>query len=175
MIKYKEWFDTIKQAIKQKYKINNPEFFVDGIKLEDNELETWLKKYIDPGLLWMKYKKLEKNQFELKPFLPDPDDKVSMQLIDRFLSSLPYTQKTKWYKINYIEDYDNELIEGDSWYDLDEIRIELRYLSRIGKSKITQFKKPTETENEIVYHLFVEQDSLQNMLDDGYLVLEQLL
>jgi len=64
------------------------------------------------------------------------------------------------------------LIEGQSFYDTEEVRIELRFLFRVGKSKISFFKEPTETENEIVYHLFVEQDSLENMLKTGYLKLE---
>jgi len=166
------WLEAIKKDIKQKYNISDPEFLVDEEKLEQQAFEEWLKKYINPRWYWMKYTIIKDNAFELKPFSPDPDDIISRKLIDEYLASLPKSNKTTWYTVTYVDDDENETIEGDSWYDEKEIKTELLFLFRIGKSKISFLKNPTETKTEIVYNLFIEKDSLENMLKSGYLKLE---
>jgi hypothetical protein len=166
-----EWFNAIKKNIYTKYNIEKPEFLIDDEKLNEIELDKWLSKYITPPIYWMKYKKLQDNQFELKPFSPDPDDNISTSIIKEYLSNLSTDKKT-WYTVNYNDAYENILIEGDSWYDNSEIETELLYLCRIGQSKISSHKDPTKNDKAIVYHLFIEQDSIEKMLNTEYLKLE---
>jgi hypothetical protein len=176
-----EWIDALHWEIKQNKKIDNPIFFIDDKKIDQASLEQILKEPDILSIYWVRYKHLDDNKFELKLFAPDPSDNISMSLINNFLISLPKTEKKKWFTVSYIEenffDFKTEslreqLIECDSFYDEEEVKIELRFLFRLGKSKISFFKEPTETENEIVYYLFVEQDSIENMLKTGYLKLE---
>ena len=101
------------EEIKNKYKVENPVFIFNFKVLDDSEVEKWFNDYAGDYSLWGKYKYLEENKFELKPFSPDPDDSISMFLISNFLGSFPKTNKKKWFAINYVKedffDYDTTI------------------------------------------------------------------
>ncbi len=183
MISHSEWFNAIKQDIKNNYKIKDPEFFVDGIVLSFDRLEKWIEKVAIPPDLWVKYRWLKENSFELKPFTPDPPDEISYKIMNDLFEILPQDKLSNYFTAtkfvnNLIETLETNvpivesMVPGDKPYNQKEIVIELRSLLRRGYSKIIFEKDTTREEDKIVYHLRVEQDSLENMLKSGYLVLE---
>ena len=161
MITPTQWFDAIKKEIKEKYNITNPKFLVDELELPKDEFDQWLNKMVSLPHLWVQYIYLLDNIFELKPFSPYLEDKKCYEIIDNFLSTLETT-----------EDQHEFILESDTTYSQKLIRIELRFLLRKGLSKIIFSKEPTKLDDKIIYHLSVEQDTLQNMLKTGYLQLE---
>jgi len=175
-----KWFKAITTDIKNKYNIDNPKFCIDGIFLEENEFEKWKKEFIIPPFLWVQYKHIENNIFELKPYSPWPSDDVSMKIINSFLENLVKEKHAKYFCINkYYEVYrpENEYINepGETIYTLSEAKIELKSLFRRGFSKIELVKETavdTGEREEKVYHLRVLQDSIESMLKNKYLELE---
>lgn len=155
MITYKEWLEAIKLDIYKKYNIKTPRiFFHDGDRSLVDEKTIFL---------WLKYKQFD-GAFIVKPIAPDPEDVVSLQLIDDYLKTLGSAKK-----IFTIAAVGKEA--GTGLYDECEIKKELRYLFRQGMSKITVSNK--EIMNDItIFHLIIEQDTLQNMLNNNYLILE---
>jgi hypothetical protein len=174
-----DWFQAIKTDIKNKHGIGNPKFCIDNKKLSDAEFDAWLKRFVSPPSLWIKYIKKENDFFELKPFRPDPKDEISNKLIEDFLKDLSIDNQTYFTLNKYIVDAEDDenmfgfykSKPGETFYNLAEIKVELRYLLRRGYSKIS-LKEKTKLDNKIIYHLHIEQDSLENMLKTGYLQLE---
>jgi len=179
-ISYSEWFKAITTDIKNKYKINNTKFCIDGIFLEENEFEKWKKEFMIPPFFWVQYKHVKNNIFELKPYSPWPSDEVSMNIINVFLEGLVKEKQAKYFCINkYYEVYrpEHEYIDepGETIYTLSEAKVELRSLFRRGFSKMELIKETTVDtgeREEKVYHLHVLQDSIENMLKRGYLELK---
>lgn len=66
------------------------------------------------------------------------------------------------------------VIVGDSFYSDDEVRVELLYLFRIGKSKISFNRAPffDQETKKLVHSLLVEEDTLENLTKSGLLKLE---
>ena len=184
MVQHTDWLNAIKQSILKKYNNVNPKFYVDETMLQDNPFNVWLKSIVLPPYLWLKYIKIDSDTFELKPFCPDPDDKISMKFINNFLDTINYEENKTYFTVNkytevYIEnknkqfgDYVVKDLPGETYYTKSEVTIELRYLLRKGYSKIILEKTSTLGDGKIIYHLHVGQDSLENMLDSGYLQLE---
>jgi len=179
---YKQWFQAIKDDIKNKYYLTHPDFMVDGEVLDEEALEKWLKEVVIPPYFWLHYKKCDKERFELKSIRPFPEDKIVMKLINDFLSALDHEGRKSFFTINKLvaKEVEPGLLEevyapGTTIYTLPEIKIEMRFLFRRGHSKITFAKEPTIKDDEVIYHLNVEQDSLQNMIKSGYLKLEYSL
>ena len=171
MIHYSEWVNAIKKDIFKKYNIKNIDFFVNEKKIENKALEQWLKKFALHPDFHVKYKHLKNNLFELKQFSSNPPDKISNQIISEYLKKIPFSNKKTLFLLTHPGDERNTVL-GDSLYNKNEIKRELLYLFRIGFSKISSYKDPTETPNEIIYHLLSSQESLENMLQSGYLKLE---
>ena len=171
MISPHDWLEAIKEDIRKKYSVGSPEFLVDGMSLDKKTFDEWLKKYVESPYHWIQYKHIKDDIFELKPFAPYPDEKVSKKIIDAYLQALSKTEKENGYMVTYIDEEAVEIV-GDSIYDEEEIKTELLYLFRLGWSKISFYKEPEEKDNKIRYHFFVEEDSLENMLKTGYLRLE---
>ena len=178
------WLNQIKIDIKNKHGNVKPDFYVDECILWKITFDEFLKAMDSAYQLWLKYKKIDKNLFELKPGSPDPEDKMSTHIIDKFLEQIDYVEGQTYFTVNK---YFKEFIEGEKkftgyfvWRDLPgetyytkgEIRIELRYLLRQGYSKI-ELKDTTKLDDgKLIYHLHVDVDKLQNMLKTGYLKLE---
>jgi hypothetical protein len=176
-----EWLDAIKADIKNKYNIEKPKFCFDGIFLSAMEFEEWGKKYVRPPFFWVKYKHIENDAFELKPFSPWPPDEISMKIIDNFLNSLAKDKQAKYFCINkYYYLFNNETSEsdyidkpGETYYTMPEASVELRSLLRRGYSKIELVKESLiEDVQEKAYHMHVGQDSIENMIKSGFLELE---
>jgi len=172
-----EWFKAITTDIKNKYKIDNPKFCIDDIFLEEDEFEKWKKEFMKPPFLWIQYKHIENNIFELKPHSPWPSNEVSMNIINAFLEGLVKEKQAKHFCINKYYEVCKPFIDepGETIYTLSEAKIELRSLFRRGFSKIKLVKETiidTGKKKEKVYHLHVSQDSIENMLKSGYLKLE---
>lgn len=165
-----KWILLLKTNIQKKYNVTDPVFSVNGQALTQAELNTWLEDYALSW--WIKYKPIKDSLFELKPFSPDPDDAASKKLIKTYLDSLPMEDETL-FTISYFDEDLDMLIKGDSWYDREEAETELLFLFKQGKSKVSSAKaQPSLTGNKNICHLFVEQDSLEAMVQAGYLTLE---
>jgi hypothetical protein len=176
MFLYVYWFEKIKEDIKNKYNIDNPQFIVNEKKLANtDEILRWIKATLIPSFKWIFYKKTSNNTFELKPFLPNPSSVICNSMIFNFLKNLTKNENVILFTISYtnFSEIQGELVVvGESVYDEKEISKELSYLFKTGKSKISFFKDPSKTDNKIIYHLFVTEDTLPNMLKSGYLQLE---
>ncbi len=179
-IPYNEWFNAIKNDIKNKYKIDNPKFCIDDIFLNEEEFEKWKKEFMIPPFFWVQYKHIKDNVFELKPYSPWPSDKALTKIIDDFLEKLIKEKQAKYFCINKyyeVSKPEHEFIDepGETIYTLSEAKVELKSLLRRGFSKIELFKETTVDtgeKEEKVYHLHVCQDSIENMIKTGYLELE---
>jgi hypothetical protein len=177
-----KWLFTIKQNIQNKYNITNPIFIADPAALQDKDLNSWLEKSINPNypFYWLKYKRIVDSTFELKPFLPNPDENLATNIINDFLTSIDYVDEKTYFTVNkfvYVlnsntNQYDLKDVPGETYYNLPEIKVELGVLVRKGFSKITLEKQSMLEDGKIIYHLHVGQDSIENMLVSGYLELE---
>ena len=183
MSRHDEWLNAIKKDIERKYAITNPTFVVDETMLDGKTFEEWIEILDDPDVRWIKYKKLNNNSFELKPFHPDPDDRMSMEKINTFLEIFDYTEGNTYFTVNkFFYDLEDPFAEtfiwifqnvpGETYYNLNEIKIELCSLLRRGSSKITLQKTTSLSDGKIIHHLHVDQNSLDDMMKTGYLNLE---
>jgi len=182
MKKYAEWLETIKRDIQIKYNIVNPIFVADLAALQDKDLYSWLSMVINDQYpdRWLEYKKIGILTFELKPFAPDPDKNLVKDIINKFLNTIPYEGDHTYFTVNkfvYVENkeirqYNLKDLPGETYYNFPEIKVELECLARNGFSKITLKKKSILDDGKIIYHLHVEQDSIENMLKSGFLELE---
>jgi hypothetical protein len=171
-----EWLNAIKSDIKKKYNSLNPKFCHDELPLSYDQLNKLKIDRFWTPILWVKYKYIENDFFDLKPFSPWPDDKISMDIIDIFLNKLLYGNNAQYFCLNYYEwDYENDLyidVPGKTIYNYSEIRIELRFLLRQGFSKVELINTTTLDTGEIIFHIHVGQDSIENMVKSGFLELE---
>ena len=181
MFFYEYWLEEIKKDIFAKYKVSNPVFTLKGEVVDYGELRKWIFDIIHPSYNWLYYKKISDNKFEMSFFAPEVNLDVGRSIIKKFLDSLPSGDSifTLSYTSTYFghsqDDYPSSYIEtiiGESLYDKEEIEGEIFYLVKNGKSKIEFFKDPTEEDGKTIYHLFVHEDTLPNMLKSGYLQLE---
>ena len=188
-----DWLEAVKQEIVEKYKTKNPRYVLNETQVEEIEISKWLDESIgepdewlewliypekreaiedkfpyglDPSEnVWLHYKFLENNTFEMKPFYPSPSLKICQKILDEFMNRFWTETKLEKSKVMFT-------IMGDCIYDEKEIRKELLYLIRIGLPKIDYLKKTEERDGFIVYSLITTPDTLPNMLKSGYLQLE---
>lgn len=163
---YEQWLKFIKENIQSKYKIADPIFWISGNKVESSALLRTLEDYAVLPDLWLKYKRIKDNAFELKCYFPNPSFDVCERLINEALNFLKIDFEKSFFTVSF-DDFEN-----DTPYTYKEIKKELLYLLREGLSKIIFAKEPTTKKDKIIYHLWVEYDSLENMLKTGYLNLE---
>ena len=179
-----DWLNPIKEDIEKKHLITNPTFVIDETTLDGKTFDEWLKILDEQALLWIKYKKLNNNSFELKPFDPDPDDQISLKKINTFMDEFDYTEDVTYFTVNkifYMVDinsldvpftYHFKDLRGRTYYNFNEIKVELLSLLRRGYSKIIHQKTTTLPNEKTIHHLHVDQDSFESMIDSGYLKLE---
>jgi hypothetical protein len=187
-----DWLLAIEKDIKSKYFTNNIQFVLHGKLVSREDLVDWLTNNIsepfeyikwveesqkrtifaamrekpDPSLnRWIKYFHIKDNLFELKHFSPYPLMKKCEKIVSDFFINFHSSVSGSREKITFT-------IFGDCTYSEKEMRRELLYLVRTGNCKIEVKDGPLQDGEDIVYKLSAKPDTLENMLQSGYLNLE---
>jgi len=169
----KKWLSAIKNEIVNKYKISNPSFIIKEKNISKKNLLNWIKENLVLPHLWIRYKKMGSKSFELQSRLSKSKTKICIKIIKNYLKILlDQLNQPSFFTISFIDEITKAKYNGSTLYTNQQIIKELLYLFRLGYSKIVFDKEPTKENNRIIYHLRVDQDSLENMLNTGYLNLE---
>ena len=187
-----DWLLALEGAILNKYLLENIQFMLHDHLVEREIVIKWIKdsiiepfEYInwieksseraffakapqrpDPSLnRWIKYHHLKGNIFELKYFSPHPALKVCEKIVEGFFKSFYEVHQNLQAKITFT-------IFGECTYSEKEMRKELLYLLRTGNSKIEVKKGPLQDGEDTLYVLSAQPDTIENMLQSGYVTLE---
>lgn len=174
MFLYKYWFNELKKDILNKYNIERPIFTVGGFELSETLLLEWLNDVFVSLGSWICYKKIG-HKFETTLMPACPSLHTCETIIDRFIATLPCTEKEILFTLSYTSLLLNDIsdiIVGETKYNKKEIRKELLYLVANGWCKIDFFKGATQENKQLIYHLFVTNETVPAMLKSGYLRFE---
>jgi len=157
-----ELFEFIETDIKEKYNIQQPQFIICKKKVQNRKkIIEWMNKWLNYNK-WIRYKRVEKNVFELKEYFPNPPDDICLKKTDEFVAFYKnLRQGPLFWKIDYVI------------YNTEQAYKEIFFRVRNGYPELLAPGPISDAKNRTVYSFEYYDDELGRIIRSGYMPLEQ--